>query len=1076
MRQIVRLLAGVFLILVWPGVCHAYTPGDPEWRALFVGRSSMKTAAQIDQLLADARACNANAIVGEMRATGTTLYPSPYEPRTSGVDPSFDPLAYLVEKAHSGSPRIEVQVWLWVWNISSSPVPADPDHPYNRHPDWISLDDAGNRTNDSVGGYYRFDPGNPEAEEYTYNVIMDVVNRYDVDGINLDNIRYGGSHFGYNDVSVDRFNAAHGRTGQPVYTDVEWCNWRRDQVTNFVRRIYANAIAARPSIKITADTLARSFLPASDAQFSSTSAYSSVFQDWLSWMKEGILDMNLPMAYFQCGTSSFDGWTCFTRTHQYDRQCGMIASACVNPAECVSAQLQSIRDLTCSGAPNAGASLFAYSCLDSSYYDAIRGVWTSPVSIPDMPWKSTPTKGHIKGCVTFGGNTWVDGAAVTLSGPVSRTMTTDGTGFYAFIDLPPGSYSVTCGTPDHGTLTKTCGVSAGQVGDVDFDYPISLLTISGVQVGGETANSAMVTWNTNGASTSRVDYGPEPDCVLLTIEDTTPTTRHKVTITGLSPLTPYHFRVYSRHPDLPAAASDVFAFVTAATIPEFVVDNPNATFAGDWVTSSLSSQRYAEDYRWTSFSPLKTATFTPTIPEAGDYRVSEWHSEGSNRCTQVPYIVNYNGGSETLYINQQANGGKWNEICSKPFAAGTLGSVQISNQVIEPEGSVVIADAIRFTAIPESTPPSAPPGLRTTAVGDDFINLAWVASTDNVGVAGYRVTRDGIVVDAGPAICYGDANVAGNTRYAYSVIAYDAVGNKSGSSSTLNVCTLCSAPTMSTVTCDKPARVWQNSGPFTFAAVGGFGVGKASFCRYAWDASRTHTWTGSETPWSSGAASCAAASSADAYYLHIRGYNQDSRPGEPADLGPYYFDDTPPDAAIVTDDGGYSPSQTSVHATWSAREPESGIIGYKYAVGTTFGGTNLVDWTSTTESGARVAIPSQSLGAMIYVSVKAENGSKLWGGVGTSDGVRVAMPVASVAAAKSFPDTTVVYIANVNVSAVFSDCFYVEDLSRASGMRIEGPCPFTVGTRVDVGGILCTNAAHERSVNDSSVVLAPTGL
>ena len=61
--------------------------------------------------------------------------------------------------------------------------------------------------------------------------------------------------------------------------------------------------------------------------------------------------------------------------------------------------------------------------------------------IPDMPWKSSPSTGHIMGTVTIHGTgAWADGAAINLTGPVSRAQTNDGTGFYAFIDLPPGKH------------------------------------------------------------------------------------------------------------------------------------------------------------------------------------------------------------------------------------------------------------------------------------------------------------------------------------------------------------------------------------------------------------------------------------------------------------------------------------------------------------------------------------------------------------------------------------------------------------------------------------------------------------
>jgi hypothetical protein len=91
--------------------------------------------------------------------------------------------------------------------------------------------------------------------------------------------------------------------------------------------------------------------------------------------------------------------------------------------------------------------------------------------------------------------------------------------------------------------------------------------------------------------------------------------------------------------------------------------------------------------------------------------------------------------------------------------------------------------------------------------------------------------------------------------------------------------------------------------------------------------------------------------------------------------------------------------------------------------------------------------------------------------VGTSTAIRVAQPVDTVAAAKALANTSVVYIANTTVSAVFSDCFYVQDSDRTAGIRVEGVCPYAVGAVVNVGGILSANGLQERSLTSGSVTL-----
>lgn len=94
------------------------------------------------------------------------------------------------------------------------------------------------------------------------------------------------------------------------------------------------------------------------------------------------------------------------------------------------------------------------------------------------------------------------------------------------------------------------------------------------------------------------------------------------------------------------------------------------------------------------------------------------------------------------------------------------------------------------TGISDTTPPSAPTGLYDTAKHTTYINLAWNASTDNVGVSGYEVFRDNqkiATVHGASNTSFGDGTVSGNKMYTYYVKAFDAAGNVSGNSNTINV-------------------------------------------------------------------------------------------------------------------------------------------------------------------------------------------------------------------------------------------------------------------------------------------------
>jgi hypothetical protein len=89
----------------------------------------------------------------------------------------------------------------------------------------------------------------------------------------------------------------------------------------------------------------------------------------------------------------------------------------------------------------------------------------------------------------------------------------------------------------------------------------------------------------------------------------------------------------------------------------------------------------------------------------------------------------------------------------------------------------------------DTTAPSTPTGLSATAVSSSQINLAWAASTDNVGVTGYRIFRDGVQIATSAATSFSDAGLAPGTTYTYSVSAFDAAGNVSAQSTTARAAT-----------------------------------------------------------------------------------------------------------------------------------------------------------------------------------------------------------------------------------------------------------------------------------------------
>src|SRR5437667_1619270 len=104
-------------------------------------------------------------------------------------------------------------------------------------------------------------------------------------------------------------------------------------------------------------------------------------------------------------------------------------------------------------------------------------------------------------------------------------------------------------------------------------------------------------------------------------------------------------------------------------------------------------------------------------------------------------------------------------------------------------GGTWTSDPVTVTVFNDTTPPSVPTGLTASAVSSSQINLSWTASSDNVGVSGYRVYRGGTQIATRSTTSFADTGLSPSTTYTYTVAAYDAAGNLSAPSSSASATT-----------------------------------------------------------------------------------------------------------------------------------------------------------------------------------------------------------------------------------------------------------------------------------------------
>lgn len=478
----------------------AATAQSNEFRGMWVNawNTGLQNASQVTTLVNQLRAGNFNAVIPQVRRRGDSFYDSNFEPHATGTTPAdFDALGDLIAKAHNtnAGPYIEVHAWLVTYHIwsgaTNAGTPPQANHPLRLHPDWLLQDVNGEVF---IGNQYTFDPGHPEVQRHTFNVAMDIVTNYNVDGINFDYIRYSSTAEGYNPVTVARFNQRFGRTGQPVTTDPVWKQFRRDQITGLLRKVYLNVMAVKPHVKVSADTITWAPGPTSDAQwYSSSAAWNSVLQDWRGWMEEGILDLNIPMTYFRETThpTDYDNWMNFTKDRQFNRHAVIGPGTYLNSINDAIVQMRETRNISPGGKYATGicgydyntpylsgggqfGTFHTYLTNSPNAFDPLSpALFQQPVAIPPMPWKSAPSKGHLKGTIYTGNITnGLDGAVVTLTGPVARSQTNDATGFYGFVDLPAGNYVVQAAFPGYSLIASNVTVSVGAVATRDLELTL----------------------------------------------------------------------------------------------------------------------------------------------------------------------------------------------------------------------------------------------------------------------------------------------------------------------------------------------------------------------------------------------------------------------------------------------------------------------------------------------------------------------------------------------------------------------------------------------------------------------------
>ncbi len=361
-----------------------------EVRALWVIRTALDSPDAVRKMVAEAAGSGFNTLLVQVRGRGDAFYASSLEPRAERLpdNPAFDPLRLVIEEAHARG--MAVHAWVNTYLVWG-PVdpPRSPRHVVNANPDWLAVPRSlGRELHDrnprdprylrsitehawahqrTVTGLWS-SPSHPAVQARVQAVWLELATNYDLQGIHFDYVRLPSGEFDYSRGTLDRFRAwvrpylssqryadLVAASGSNPFAMAEalgdlWDQFRRDQVSTLVRRIYRSVKEVRPDLVISA-----ALVP--DPKEARVKRY----QDWWGWLADGFLDVAVPMAY-TTDREQFDAWVEEARVSAGSRErvwAGV--GAYKNP---VDATLRQIEDARERGV--GGVVVFAYDSASST--------------------------------------------------------------------------------------------------------------------------------------------------------------------------------------------------------------------------------------------------------------------------------------------------------------------------------------------------------------------------------------------------------------------------------------------------------------------------------------------------------------------------------------------------------------------------------------------------------------------------------------------------------------------------------------------------------------------------------------
>lgn len=294
--------ASVVLLLM---VMSTVVAQAQEMRGAWIARDYLVNRDSIAKAMDSLAANNFNTVFVNIWSRGYPLYPSSVFQSHTGItiDPNFvgrDVLREAIAEAHRAG--LHIEAWFeygFVGGYSGYlPGTGGKGKIFDAHPEWVAKQQNGTEIDGS--SFYWMIHTRPDVQNFLIGMATEIARNYDVDGIELDRIRYSSLSYGYDAYTDSLYRAEHANAAPPTTTsDAVWKQWRADKLNQFIARAYDSIKAVNANLNVS-----------NAPSMYSSSAYSSFdsfCQDWVWWVNNGKVD-NVHVQSYVSSPATFGGY------------------------------------------------------------------------------------------------------------------------------------------------------------------------------------------------------------------------------------------------------------------------------------------------------------------------------------------------------------------------------------------------------------------------------------------------------------------------------------------------------------------------------------------------------------------------------------------------------------------------------------------------------------------------------------------------------------------------------------------------------------------------------------------------